>query len=456
MNFKTLFFTLSFSLIANFAVFAQEETDDTQDEQETEQDSTSEGSSEDCQKYRSLYYQYLKQDMVRDACTFWGMAAKSCGDDLDGKFFKNGRVAYLKLLRSVKGDEVKEQEVSDTINWIYEQRMAIEKDPDWELDYAVFLVSNKSEDYEKLDKLFENIHVMKEKSSGTHIRMYFRHLIVNRFNTAEGEDKDMYRGKIIEEYIVLSDYCKAALKAAEGIENEKKKERAIKSYDGAQQFLDKYFLKIAKDCEVLTPVLDQKFATIPEGEAGMADLNKFIKLMERQKCTDTETYEKFVLEAINRNPTAPGYFGLGNIYKGKGEEKKAVDAFSKAVELEGEGENKNQYLYELAQAQYKANQYSAAFKTAKQLGGEFQGKGYVICGNCVAALANSCGESTFDRKANYWLANDYYKRASGAGEEVSSSKFLSNAPDENEIFDAGKTKGDSITLSCWGESTTIR
>ena len=42
------------------------------------------------------------------------------------------------------------------------------------------------------------------------------------------------------------------------------------------------------------------------------------------------------------------------------------------------------------------------------------------------------------------------------GEDVSSSQFLSSAPDENEIFDAGKSKGDSMTLSCWGESTTIR
>ena len=282
------------------------------------------------------------------------------------------------------------------------------------------------------------------------------HLLVNRFNKADGaEEKDKWRETIIEEYIVLSDYCKAALKAAESLD-EKKKARAIKSYDGAQKFLDKYFLKIAKDCADLTPVLDKKFATIPEGEAGMEELNKFIGLMEKQKCTDSETYEKYVLESIKRNPTAAGYYGLGNIYKDKGEEKKAVDAFQKAVELEADGENKNQYLLELASAQYKANQYNAAFKTAKSVGGDFEGKALAICGNCVAALANNCGESTFERKANYWLANDYYQRAAAKGEEVSSGKFLSNAPDENEIFDAGRSKGESITLSCWGESTTIR
>ena len=205
MNIKALFFTLALVLTASISSFAQ--------------DSTSTYNADDCQKYRSLYYQYLKQDMIRDACTFWGMAVSNCGDSLDGKFFKNGRVAYSKLLRNTpKEDEAKRNEINDTIGWIYEKRMAIEKDPSWELDYGVFLVSNKSEDFGKIDKLFENIHVQKEKSSGTQIRMYFRHLIVNRFNKASGEEKETWRGKIIEEYIVLSDYCKAALKAAESLD----------------------------------------------------------------------------------------------------------------------------------------------------------------------------------------------------------------------------------------------
>ena len=68
--------------------------------------------------------------------------------------------------------------------------MAIEKDADWELDYAVMLVSNKTENFDKLDSLFTNIHILKEGCSGTQIRSYFRHLIVNRFNKAEGEEKE--------------------------------------------------------------------------------------------------------------------------------------------------------------------------------------------------------------------------------------------------------------------------
>lgn len=439
MKLKTLIITLVFAISANLTANAQD----------------SAYNKEDCAKFRSLYYQYLKQGMYKDATFFWSKAYSNCGgtDSLDGKFFKNGRVAYLqrvkKLDKTADAEEIKN--INDTLAWVYEQRMLIDKDADWALDYAVMLVSNKSEDFEKIDGLFTNIHTLKDQASGTQIRSYFRHLIVNKFNAAAPENKEAERANVIEEYIVLSDYCAAATKSANALTDDKKKARALKSYKAAQDFLDKYFLKIANDCSVLTPVLDKKFETIPAGEAGLEDLNKFISLLEKQKCTDSETYAKYVTESVNRNPTSAGYAGLGTIQLKKDEKSAAVESFKKAVELEGEGDNKNKYLFSLAKAQYRSKSYKAAFSTAKKVDGDDRSAALKLCGDCIAATANSCGNSTFERKANYWLANDYYVRA-GAG----SSKFLSNAPSSQEMFDEGISAGSSISLSCWGETTKAR
>lgn len=442
MKLKALFFTLALILTANLTAKAQDGAS---------------YNADDCKKYRSLYYQYLKQDMFRDACTFWGMAITNCGDSLDGKFYKNGRVAYLKLKKTIdKENKERIQEIDDTLAWIYESRMKIEKDPAWELDYANMLVTNKSDDFAKIDELYKNIHVMKDKAKSSHIRMYFRHLILNKFNKAPQEEKDGERENVIEEYIVLSDYVGTALKNAEAMTDEKRKAKTIKSYKAAQDFLDKYFLKIAKDCEVLTPVLDKKFEKIPAGEEGLEEINKYIGLMEKQKCTDSDTYAKFVQESVDRNPTAAGFAGLGNVQLNRDQAKEAVESLKKAVEMEGEGENKDKYLYNLALAQYKAKSYKAAFGTAKKVQGDLRGKALKICGDCIAATANGCGDSSFARKANYWLANDYYRKAASAGAEVSSSKFLSNAPTAEDCFAEGVTMGSSYTLSCWGESTTVR
>lgn len=415
------------------------------------QDSTA---TDDCAKWRSLYYQYLKQKMYRDAGNFWTKAIESCGEEgLDSKFYTNGRYIYSKLLKAEE-DEAKKVGLNDTINMIYESRMKLENDPQWTADYASKLVSDKSTAYGKMDTLFaQSIHQLKDKAKSTHIKQYFKHLIINNFNNAPAEEKEAARAIVIEEYIVLSDYVGTALKAAK----EAGKEKEIKRQESAASFLDKYFLKIAKDCAVLTPVLDTKFETIPEGEDGLTEINKFVALMEKQKCTDTDTYARYVEESVKRNPTAAGYFGLGNVMLSKDKTSEAITAFEKAVELEADGENKDKYLLNLANAQYKSRSYKSAFRTAKQVSGDFKGDALMICANSIAATANGCGESTFERKANYWLANDYVNRAIAAGKKgVSSSKFLSNAPDSNDAFNEGISSGSSISLSCWGESTTVR
>lgn len=446
MKLKNLIFTLVLAIAANLSASAQD---------------ASNYNADDCAKFRSLYYQYLKQGMYKDASHFWAKAYDNCGgtDSLDTKFFNNGRVAYLQRLRTLDAekDAVEIAGINDTVAWIYEEKMKLENDPEWELDYAMMLVTQKSEDNVKIDGLFTNIHKLKSKASGSHIRTYFRHLIVNKFNSAPADQKEAERANVIEEYIVLSDYCADAIKAAASIEDAAQKEREIKSYAGAQDFLDKYFLKIANDCDALTPVLDKKFESLPtDPEEKKVVLNKYMKLLDKQKCTASETYEKYVKALVEIDPTAAGYYGLGNVLSNKGDEKGAVNAFEKAVELEAAGENANAYKLALASAQYTANQYKAAYSTAKGVTGDLRGKAMIICGNAIAATANGCGDSTFERKANFWLANDYYGRAAAAGESVSSSKFLSNAPTQDDMFQQGVSVGASVSLSCWGESTTAR
>ena len=80
----------------------------------------------------------------------------------------------------------------------------------------------------------------------------------------------------------------------------------------------------------------------------------------------------------------------------------------------------------------------------------------IICGNSIAATAQACGESTFERNANYWLANDYYCRAADLGVEVSRKQFADRFPSMNDCFNEGVTPGDSYLLKCWGEKTIIR
>jgi hypothetical protein len=421
------------------------------------QDSTANNDGADkCAEFRSLYFQYLKQKMYQDAANFWNKAWEYCGEEgSDGKFFTNGRYIYSKLLRQDGLTPEHEKGLNDTLYMIYEARMKVENDPEWTADYASELVSNKSEDFDKIDSLFAaSLPQLKGNVKSGHVKDYFKHLILNKFNAAPAEEKEDARTVVIEEYIVLSEYVGMALKNAEAAEDENE----IKRQKGAQSFLDKYFLKIAQDCSVLEGVFSKKLKSLPtEKEAKKKAVNNYLNLLDQKNCQETEVYGQFVDTLIAVDPTASAYYFGGSYALKNDNAAKAAEYFEKAVELEADGENKDKYLYSLATAQYAKGSYSSAFRTAKQVEGEYKGDALYICANSIAATANSCGSSTFERKANFWLANDYINRAIANGKEgVSSGKYLSSAPTSTEAFNEGVSAGASVSCSCWGESTTAR
>src|SRR5688572_32953738 len=121
MKLKQILFALMLALFAGVTVNAQSDTTD------------------ECGKYKSLYFQYLKQKMYRDAVNFWQTAYDKCGgyEGVDRKFFVNGRAGYLELMKT-ETDAAKKAGLRDSVYWIYES--LIKKDPegaaDWKGKYA--------------------------------------------------------------------------------------------------------------------------------------------------------------------------------------------------------------------------------------------------------------------------------------------------------------------------------
>ncbi|WP_157454201.1 tetratricopeptide repeat protein [Crocinitomix catalasitica] len=426
--------------------------------------SAQDGAGDDCAKFRSLYFQYIPQTTTddesmrkqyRDAANFWAQAITACGmENLDAKFFYNGKYIYNNLVKYTE-DSVQLKNFNDTIVFCFESRMKVENDPSWTADYATYLVGQGSTDYDKIDQLYkESIHKLKSESSATDIMYYFKHLIMNKFNSAKGDEKEVARTEVIDEYIVLSEYVSEAHKKAKAEANENSVARSAQARD----YLDKYFLLIAKDCDILTEVFAKKLATLPQEKAEkLAKVNSYLGLMDQKQCQSTAVYGQFVDTLILLEPTADAYYFGASYASSNGNSSKAFKYYEKAVEMEGDGPNKDKYLLSLANAQYKAGSYKSAYNTAKKINGdEFKGDALLICANVIAATANDCGDTTFDRKANNWLANDYVNRAISAGASASSGKFLDRAPDTGDIFEAGKAKGGSHLCACWGESTTIR
>ncbi len=414
--------------------------------------SFSQTNGDDCKKYTGLTGLYAGQKAWRDAADFFVKSYVSCGlEGLKKSDWNNAKIIYKNLIKTEK-DATRKIELKDSLLWVYEKGDTYGVDPKWKADYATELVKKKSGKTELCDELYTNsIHTLKAKATTSHVKYYYTYLVRKfiKFQKSKEIDKmEDARTFAIEEYLILSDYVSENVKKYTVAASEKK----IGYWKGVQVLLDQYFVKLAKDCNILTEVLGQKLAALPTvKEDKIEKVKGYLAILDKRDCGKSDLYGQLADTLIILEPTAAAFYAQGTYFYNKKEYSKAKGYYTNAMEMEADGENKDKYILGLANSQYASRSYKAAFKTAKTVGGEYRADAMKICASSIAATANSCGDTSFDRKANYWLANDYMRKASSG-----STKYLANAPNDDEIFDAGKSKGARQSLPCWGESTTIR
>ncbi len=415
---------------------------------------------DECNKYKSLYYTYLKIGAYEDARSFWLKAYEVCGGTkyLSDGFFYNGRLCYQFLRDSVYEEgSIERKQVIDSISWIYEQNLIAAPSAILNLQYAGYLVENKSANVDRIDELFKTIDSLKQQTPARYIGLSFKHLIQNHYNKASQEDKATLKKEIFERYFVLIDYANGAIVLNEEEEDIQTKNKGLKDYQWSKSFLTKYIVLVVNEPELVEQQMQKQFKQLPTDPAlRLERISEHIDLLEKFAVQKTAVYRKYVYASLDLQPSTSGYVGVGNLEMTNGNTDKAIEAYLKALELSNSAEEKSDANYRLAQAYYKIKSYRKAFNAAKKVTGEGQGNAMILCGNSVAALANDCGESTFKREANYWLANDYYRKAADLGVEVKKSQFLDRAPTAEECFANGVTPGDSYLIECWGEKTIIR
>lgn len=415
---------------------------------------------EDCNKYKSLYWTYLIRGAYEDARHFWLKAYDACGrtDNLDNGFFVNGLICYEALRDSVySNDSIKRKQVSDSIPWIFEQNLIVAPSALLNLQYADHLIESKSLNVSKIDELFFTIDSLKSETPARYIGLSFEHLILNHYNKASTEEKVVLKKEIFERYFVLIDYANGAIVLGEEEESEDLKMKQLRAYKWSKEFLTKYIVLVMPEAELVQQLMQRQFNQLPTDPVLRLEMiNEHLVLMERLKGQGQRIYEQYVYASLVLKPSYTGYLGVGNMEMKNGETEKAIEAYLKAIELSNSAEEQNDINFRLALAYYKSKDYRKAFYAAKKVNGINKGKALIVCGNSIAATANDCGESTFERKANYWLANDYYVKAADLGENVSRNQFLDRAPTNSDIFNEGLILGNEYELRSWKEKTVIR
>ena len=401
----------TFVLTAAFSLKAQEET-----EQERE-----------CKRMRFLAQEENKIKNYAGAATYYLKGETICGG-YDAANYER-MIGTLRNAVATETDKDKKSAYTDTLVAAYErQEKAGFYDPKNDLIRATFIVQSSKPDRAKADELYNRgIHTEGMAVNEAHVSYYYYNLYVH-YTEVPAEKKSELKKRLISDYFFLSKMISA-------------QNMSVKT----QENLLAYFNGVVKSCDDILPELKGFMGSLPqEIESKKASVNNFITLLEMKSCTESKEYGMLIDTLVKIDPSVNAIIGKAKYQRSQ---KKYSDAISTLKEAKGlaDAEQKEEIEFMILDILYSDQKsYKSAFNAAMDISGKHKSTALKMAANCVAQMANSCGSSTFERKANYLYAAQLAERA---GDSSAAAKYRNSGPSEDEWFGAGVS---SVTLSCWG------
>ena len=214
------------------------------------------------------------------------------------------------------------------------------------------------------------------------------------------------------------------------------------------------------DCDNLIPLYTKDF------EARKTDIDWLKSAAGRlsaKECTEDPLFFKMV-EALHKlEPSAKSAFYLGKLAEKDVNASKALDYYTQAAELETNANDKARVYMMIASNNKKAGRYGQARTYYRKAldAKPSNGRAYLMIADMIADSANSCGTTTFEKRAVYWLAARYAERAGQVDPAIASNAnqaaaaYRGRAPQKADIFSEGMA-GKTINVGCWiGESVRV-
>ena len=178
--------------------------------------------------------------------------------------------------------------------------------------------------------------------------------------------------------------------------------------------------------------------------------------MDSKKCSDHPLFVTLVEALHALDPSADSAYYLGLLNDKRGNSKEALKYYEESITLEEDNYKKAKILMKIANKFEASGRKSSARNYAnKALGYQPSlGRAYLLIARLYAESANKCGDSQFNKRAVYWLAE---KTARKAGRVDSSLKKIvtqttnsygGRAPSKTDIFTEGN-EGPIIKFNCW-------
>lgn len=286
----------------------------------------------------------------------------------------------------------------------------------------------KEPDYHKADfymsrAIFHNDTMLDDE---VYLLLYYYNLYSLWYLEKDEERKAMHKQRYLDEYISL---CRII------------KEQGYTS--STRQTLTQYFAQVINSCDDLLPLADSYLESLPKDpEARKTGLIDFGQLLIDQGCQNSKEFERFYGALINYDDP----YLLGPIIVDRPCSAR-IPIYKEMKDNSADSLEKNELQYKIAACYLNMGSYNNAYVAAGKITGQYKNKALKIQAQAVAATANSCGNSTFERKCNYVYAAQLMEEAGLDG-----SKYRAMGPDEGL---SSCIRTTSVILICWGVEVIV-
>jgi tetratricopeptide (TPR) repeat protein len=449
-NMKTKIFSLVLLSLLAFTGQAQDKYGATEEQQIK------------CKEALSLYRTYRDQKQYDDAYMHWQKACIECPPIVTERLYSDG-AKFIKHKIKQEKETDRGQVLIDSLLLMHDLRMehfgSTEKKPDNKCVImgmkATDLVKYRVDEYPIAYEWYaEAVGCLKEKSRASYIKNYYQ-LMFNLYATAENDStKNMYRQKLLLEYLQLQKYADYGIKNSE-------KPKTIEGFESCKKHLDDFFIKVADDCEELDQILADYVA---EDDADIERKKGALRLLNMRDCTDSPFFMEIALAVCAVDPSTECNYAIAVNYLKQKDFGQALGHFESAIDMSTEDSNMEKlYMHAGKTAAMDKQPLKATGFANKALKVNPQsGEALMLIGDVIAGSQAKCVEDKMDGRSVYWLAVDYYNRAkamdSSLAEKVSKKirSCKGQYPTIEQMFFIGLSEGGSFTVPCRGESTTAR
>lgn len=214
------------------------------------------------------------------------------------------------------------------------------------------------------------------------------------------------------------------------------------------------------DCDNLIPLYTKDFEA---RKTDVAWLRNAAGRLSAKECTEDPLFFQLVEALHTAEPDAKSALYLGQLADADGNSAKALEYYNQSAELETDPSDKARVFMMIANNNRSKGSFGQARTYYNRALAERPnlGRAYLYIADMIAKSANNCGETTFEKRAVYWLAADYAARAGRVNPSLSSNAneaaaaYRGRAPQRADIFTEGMA-GKTITIGCWiGESVRV-